>query len=89
MTNKQIITQERIQAWVKKYLVDNIKLDKSLINPNTSFDALGLDSVKQVELLGALEDCLGTKIEPTLAYDYPTIAALSSEIAFRINKLED
>ena len=86
MMRKEDITPEHIQVWLKKYLVDHFQLEKSFVHPSTSFDALGLDSVKQVELIGAIEDWLGIKIEPTLAYDYPTIAALSSEVALHMNR---
>ena len=87
--DKEIINRESIQAWVKKYLVDDIEVEESLVLLSASFDAMGLDSVKQVELIGAMEDWLGTKIEPTLAYDYPTIAALSREISLQINKSKE
>jgi acyl carrier protein len=71
----------QITSWIIKYL-KNCLTDNSIeIGDNTSFASLGLDSVKQVEMIAALEDWLQQRIEPTLAYDYPTIASLSQKLS--------
>jgi hypothetical protein len=41
----------------------------------------GLDSLAAVELAEALESTLGVSLSPTLAYEYPTIEALSIYLA--------
>lgn len=52
---------------------------------DTSFDALGLDSLTRVGLVQALEDEFGHSLEPGLAFDFVTIDALSAYVRARIN----
>jgi len=40
-----------------------------------------MDSVHAIMLVGDLEETLGCRLSPTLAWDYPTIAALSEHLA--------
>lgn len=47
---------------------------------DTSFSAMGLDSMTQVTLIGRLEERFGVELDPTLAYDYPTVNALSGKL---------
>jgi acyl carrier protein len=50
------------------------------IDPTSNFDEYGLDSALAVSLTGDLEDWLGTKINPTLLYNFTTIADLSANL---------
>jgi len=43
----------------------------------------GLDSVAAVDLVSTLGQQLGTEIEPTALFDYPTIGSLSNILAQR------
>lgn len=43
---------------------------------DVSFSSLGLDSADHVEITTMVEDCLQITIEPTLAFDYPTVNSL-------------
>lgn len=43
---------------------------------DTSFSSLGLDSADHVRLSTLVEDSLSVEVDPTLAFDYPTINAL-------------
>ena len=47
------------------------------IDPDASFSSLGLESIDMVELVAALEEQLNCKLEPELAFNYPTVHSLS------------
>ena len=57
------------------------------LNPSTTVDPLqpltevGMDSLVAVELSNHLQGSLGRKLPPTLAFEYPTIRALTDYLA--------
>ncbi len=69
---------------VHAFLLDEIRRalhpDDAPPDGDTSFSAMGLDSMTQVTLIGRLEEYLGLELDPTLAYDYPTINALAGKL---------
>lgn len=52
-----------------------------LIDPNTPFNELGMDSLMAVELTNRLQTSLGCPISQRLLFDYPTLEALADYIA--------
>lgn len=70
-----------IQAWLIDKLAELLDLAPQDIDPQDTFDLLGLASRDVVSLSGDLEDWLGQRISPTVAYEYPTIAALARFLA--------
>ncbi|MGV7608844.1 fatty-acid--AMP ligase [Mycobacterium kansasii] len=50
------------------------------IDPECAFQDLGFDSVKATELLDRLNTVTGLALPPTLAFDYPTPAALAAHL---------
>lgn len=69
-------TLAEIQSWILSYLADLLEIHSDEIDPTIPFDRYGLDSVVTVSLIGDLAEWLGYELEPTLAYDYPTVEAL-------------
>lgn len=67
-----------IAHWLAVYLSGVLKVDLEQIDTAVRFDEYGLDSVKVVEMGGALSRWLGRDIEPDLFYDYPSIDDLSA-----------
>ena len=64
---------EFIRARVAEYVqcpVEQIRLDQA-------FADYGLDSVSAVSLCADIEDHLNVPVEPTLAWDYPTIGEMA------------
>lgn len=84
-TDKEPPTAAEIQAWIVSYLAELLEIDPDEVNVKIPFDRYGLDSSAAVGLTGDLEDWLGTEVDPTVLYDYPTVDALvkhlSSELA--------
>ncbi len=72
--------QARAAAEIREWLIANLSrrlaVEPSAIDPQASFASHGLASRDAVALTGDLEDWLGRRLSPTLAYEYPTIDAL-------------
>ena len=72
---------EDITSWMCNYLGRKLNLAPDKIDPQESFDTFGLDSADAVRMIGDLEDFLGRRLSPSLAYKYPTIDAMSRYLA--------
>ena len=56
---------------------------------DTSFSRLGLDSASHVQLTAIVEDYVQFPINPTLAFEYPTINALVNHLQeYVVTKVE-
>jgi acyl transferase domain-containing protein/acyl-CoA synthetase (AMP-forming)/AMP-acid ligase II/dienelactone hydrolase len=78
---QQITNNQQIQTWLIHRLAEYLNLSPQNISPHQPFAYYGLDSVAAVRLTGDLEEWLETRLSPTLAYDYPTIAALAAYLS--------
>lgn len=74
-------TAAEIQTWIAAYLAELLEIEPEEVNVMIPFEQYGLDSAAAVGMSGDLEDWLGTKLDPTLLYDYPTVAALARHLA--------
>ncbi len=72
---------EAIEAWLVQEIAARIGASAEEIDIRTPFAQYGLDSAEAVGLSGDLEVWLGLRLPPTLAWDYPTIEALSAHLA--------
>ena len=70
-----------IQAWLASYLAELLEIEPDEIDVTIPFDRYGLDSSAAVGMTGDLEEWLGSKLDPTLIYDYPTIEALAGHLS--------
>ena len=66
-----------IQSWLVAKLAEKLHCSPQEIDIHAEFASYGLDSVAMVSLSGELENWLGERLDPTLAYNYPSIASLS------------
>ncbi|MEB3226021.1 MAG: SDR family NAD(P)-dependent oxidoreductase, partial [Synechococcus sp.] len=69
--------QQDIEIWLQKNIAHRLGIQPQQLDVNEPFASYGLDSVQAVQVTADLEDWLGFKLEPTLAYDYPTIRSLT------------
>nr|AQX77692.1 NocM [Nodularia sp. HBU26] len=60
---------------------DLLEIEPDEVDVETTFARYGLDSSAAVILTGDLGNWLGKEIEPTVMYDYPTIAKLAEYVA--------
>jgi acyl carrier protein len=77
----ELPSKAEIQAWITSYLAQLLEIDPDEIDITIPFDQYGLDSSAAVGMTGDLEDWIGSKIDPTLLYDYPTINTLVQHLA--------
>ena len=66
-----------------------IEVQPSDINPTTTFDAMGFDSLSKVGLVPELERLFGCALHPEVVFDYPTVESLADHIAATLSKGND
>lgn len=76
-TPDDVPSSVEVQNWIVTYVADLLEVDADEIDPTVPFDRYGLDSASAVGMTGDIENWLGRKIDPTLLYDYPTVASFS------------
>ena len=74
-------TAVEIQDWIINYVASLLEVAASEIDPTIPFERYGLDSASAIGMTGDIEDWLNRKIDPTLLYDYPTVASFSQHLA--------
>jgi acyl transferase domain-containing protein/acyl carrier protein len=67
-----------IQAWLITRLSRELGIEADRIDPREPFALYGVDSAMAVGISGELETRLGRRLSPTLAFEYPCIAALAA-----------
>jgi len=75
------ITKTELQEWLIKWIAKEVRIQPDQITTNEPLVNFGLGSHDAVALTGDLEDWLGRELEPTLAWDYPTIDKLSDYLS--------
>jgi acyl carrier protein len=70
---EQELSNETMSNWLVERVAYYLHKNTSEIQTDQPLAGYGLDSVYAVSLCGDLEDLLGMYVEPTLAWDYPTI----------------
>ncbi len=75
-----IFCKEILIAQISTFLTCQIPEFSPEQHLDTSFSRLGLDSVSHVELTAIVEDYIQSPVNPTLAFDYPTINALVNHL---------
>ncbi|MEM8603494.1 MAG: AMP-binding protein, partial [Cyanobacteria bacterium P01_H01_bin.121] len=85
--NQQPQTTKSLQQWLTTWLSDHLKVPVSSIQPTQAFADYGLDSVLAVELAQDIETVwqLQTPLDVTVAWNFPTIEALSQYLATLID----
>ena len=71
----------QIESWLIETVAAHLECQPDEIDPRDSFESHGLDSVSAVTLSGELQIWLGRRLEPTLAWDYPSIRQLARHLA--------
>ena len=77
MDNKQNVSREEIENWLKEKLMEDTNLSKEDFEKDASFADLGIDSLKAVTITSDLEDWLDLTLIPNLFWEYPTIEKIS------------
>jgi acyl-CoA synthetase (AMP-forming)/AMP-acid ligase II/acyl carrier protein len=75
------MSRRAIEDWLVTELARQVDVDPEQIDVHEQFAAYGLDSAQSVAMVGDLEALLGIALPETLAWDYPSIAALAEHLA--------
>ncbi|MFE0875678.1 acyl carrier protein [Streptomyces smyrnaeus] len=67
--------------WLTARLAEFLGRSADDIDPRTPFAEYGLDSVAALSLYGDIEDEFALYLEPTVAWDHPTVEALARCLA--------
>jgi len=77
-------SEEKRNDLMKRYLCDEVarvlRSSPDRINHSQPFKAMGLDSLTTLELRNRLQRTVGTKISPTMFFNYPSIATLAPRL---------
>jgi acyl carrier protein len=73
-----------IQDWLIERVADYTERAPHQVDPTIPLAELGMDSVSAVALCGEIEDRWMLDIDPTLVFEYPTIAAIATYLTAEI-----
>lgn len=70
-----------IQEWLRTQIAESLTVNSAEIDVREPFASYGLSSIAAIGLTADLEEWLQVRLEPTLAWDYPTIELLARYLA--------
>ncbi|MFD1658315.1 acyl carrier protein [Streptomyces caeni] len=73
-------TTESLTMWLAERIALYLKRQPAEIDPDVPLAEYGLDSVAALSLCGDIEDDFDLVMEPTAAWDYPTVHALAGHL---------
>ena len=74
------MTVAHLRQWLRDWVCTTTGLDASEISDDKPMQSFGLSSRDAVVLSGELENLLDVQLDATIAYEYPTIAALAQRL---------
>ncbi|MGW6980813.1 acyl carrier protein [Streptomyces sp. NPDC054932] len=77
---------QEIQDWLVERVAFYLERPADEIDTAGRLVEIGLDSVYALTLCGDVEDRFGLLVEPTLAWDHPTVDALTAHLAEELAK---
>lgn len=77
---KNVLNTREIQDWLIAQIAALLHIAPDTIDIQESFTNYGLSSRDVVTLSGDLEELLGRRLSPTLAYEYPSVLALAQHL---------
>ncbi|MFC8433326.1 acyl carrier protein [Streptomyces sp. NPDC057253] len=77
----EVSAPQAIRAWLVDRVAYYLERNPADIDEGTQLAEMGLDSVYALTLCGDVEDRFGLVVEPTLAWDHPTIDAITAHLA--------
>lgn len=67
-------------GWLTSVVASYLEVPATSISPDVPLAEIGFDSVHAVSLAGEIEDKYDIDVEPTLIFDYPTLAQIAEFI---------
>ncbi|MDE0890225.1 MAG: acyl carrier protein, partial [Phycisphaerales bacterium] len=75
------MNSNEISAWIRERIAKDLGSEASAIDPEVTFDRIGLDSLALLGVLGDLASKLDIEIETSVLFDHPTISGLAVHLA--------
>ncbi|MFX0579030.1 acyl carrier protein [Nocardia nepalensis] len=75
-----------IEGWLVTRIADYTDRAPHQVHPTIPLAELGLDSVSAVSLCGEIEDRWHLDIDPTMVFDYPTIADIAEYLSAELTE---
>ncbi|MGW1023369.1 acyl carrier protein [Streptomyces sp. NPDC002577] len=80
MSVPTVPTEQSLTAWLTDRVAEYLRRPASDIDPGVPLAEYGLDSVAALSLCGDVEDHFGLPVDPTAAWDFPTVRALAGHL---------
>jgi acyl carrier protein len=74
-----------IEAWLIEKVAELLAFQPGDIDAEKELSVYGLSSMTGVMLIGDIEDWLGIKLEPTVAWEHPTVRSLAGYLVGELN----
>ncbi|MGV0327388.1 polyketide synthase Pks13 [Corynebacterium confusum] len=74
------MTVEQLRDWIRNWVAQTTGVPAEEITDSKPLENFGLSSRDAVVLSGELENLVGVDLDPTVAYEYPTIAQLADRL---------
>ncbi|GAA3947108.1 hypothetical protein GCM10023085_31640 [Actinomadura viridis] len=74
------VSREELGAWLTELVAAYAELPPGRIDPGRPLADYGLDSVYALAVCSDIEDRFGLAVEPTLAWDHPTVEAIARHL---------
>jgi acyl carrier protein len=73
-------TNRNVLAWLTSRLAGHLEVPSHTIDPTLPLAEMGVDSVRALGLVGDVEAHWDIDVDPTLVFDYPTLAHIADFI---------
>ncbi|TXS48357.1 polyketide synthase [Streptomyces sp. uw30] len=73
-----------IEGWLTERVAFHLRRTPGEIDPDTPLADYGIDSVAAISICGEIEAHVRLAVSPTIAYDFPTVHAISEHLAERL-----
>ncbi|WP_438010608.1 type I polyketide synthase [Sorangium sp. So ce321] len=80
--------RRRVEKLVREQVAAVLRIDGARIDARAPFRTLGFDSIMGLELRNGLESGLGLTLSAALIWTYPTVAALSEQLAVELDPVD-
>lgn len=70
-----------ILGWLTTQLASYLEVSTTAVNPMVPLAEMGVDSVHAISLVGDIEMQFDIDVDPTLIFDYPTLARIAEFIS--------
>ena len=80
MKSDSTITEESLCRWLIDAVARYVRIRASLLQPNTSFQEVGLSSIAAVSLSAEMSDEFGIEVDPMVTWEHPTIGEVARVI---------